>query len=597
MSLSAALNTAKSSLAASQLQTQVVSSNIANVNTAGATRKIANVVSGSAGTVTVTSISQASNSVLFRNMLDATSKLQVSVAHSDAYSRLNEILGDTDSTESPQAKIAALNDALSTLANTPGNYDLARSAVQSAQDLVTTIRSSADTVATLRRDADTKLATAASDMNRILGELESVNRQIVSGTAKGNDVTDQTDQRDRLVTELSQYVGVNANIRAGNDMVLYTDSGVTLLETNARTVSFQPTSSLVPGEEGNALYIDGVAVTGANSYMPVKSGMVVGLTDVRDKIANTYGAQLDELARGLISAFSEFDPTGSGVAKTGIFTSTQDLSTTTGPVAVGSLTDTTAFSGSMDVSFTVTYEGTAYQASGTLTADDLATPDAFAQCLQTLVAEAKTTGGTALGAGRISVASDGTALSMTATGIGDSIGFSVSGLSANLAAAGVAAGTGTPAAEPVYAGLSATLSLASGLTTTPTMIRDGVSYDFNPGSPTKLAGYSDRIVALTSAMEATRSFSTASGANPLTSLAGYASSSVGWVQEQRSAAATSVTSMSTLVTKTSETLSSETGINLDVELTRLIELERSYQASAKIISTVDQMLSQLLESF
>ncbi|WP_294646415.1 flagellar basal body protein, partial [uncultured Aureimonas sp.] len=41
MSLSAALNTAKSSLAASQLQTQIVSSNIANVNTAGATRKIA----------------------------------------------------------------------------------------------------------------------------------------------------------------------------------------------------------------------------------------------------------------------------------------------------------------------------------------------------------------------------------------------------------------------------------------------------------------------------------------------------------------------------------------------------------------------------
>ncbi|MBB3935559.1 flagellar hook-associated protein FlgK [Aureimonas phyllosphaerae] len=596
MSLSAALNTAKSSLAASQLQTQIVSSNIANVNTAGATRKIANVVTGAGGGVTVSSISQASNSVLFRNMLDATSKLQVAVTQSDAYSRINEILGDTAAKESPQARIAALNDALSTLANTPGNFDLARNAVQAAQDVVTTIRTHAATVDTIRRDADDGLVVAAADMQQILAELETVNRQIVQGTNKGQDITDQSDQRDRLVTQLSQYVGVSVQLRGSNDMVIYTDSGVTLLENTARSVSYQSTNSLAPGAEGNSFYIDGVAVTGEKSYMPVKTGKIAGLTEVRDEIANTYGAQLDELARGLVSAFSEFDPSGTGVAKTGLFTSTVDMSTTTGPVSVGAFTTPGAFAADKDVSFTVTYEGTTYQASGTLTAADLASEAAFASRLQSLVAGAKTTTGATLGAGRISVTSTGTALSMSATGVGDSIGFAISGLSANMTAAGVTAGTGTPDPEPVYRGLSSNLTIAAGLGADPTLVRDGVNYQYNPGSPTKLGGFSDRIVALGKALDTARSFSSDAGANPKATLAGYAASSIGWVQQSRTAASNSATSMTTLVNKTNETLSSETGINLDVELTRLIELERSYQASAKIISTVDQMLAQLLQS-
>ncbi len=79
------------------------------------------------------------------------------------------------------------------------------------------------------------------------------------------------------------------------------------------------------------------------------------------------------------------------------------------------------------MSFTVTYDGTTYQASGTLTAADLVDGTSFASRLQQLVAGAKTTAGATLGAGRISVANTGTALSMSATGIGDSIGFQISG--------------------------------------------------------------------------------------------------------------------------------------------------------------------------
>jgi flagellar hook-associated protein 1 FlgK len=55
--------------------------------------------------------------------------------------------------------------------------------------------------------------------------------------------------------------------------------------------------------------------------MAVQSGALAGLANLRDVVAPQYGAQLDQVAQGLISAFSESDQTG-GTAPTlpGLFT-------------------------------------------------------------------------------------------------------------------------------------------------------------------------------------------------------------------------------------------------------------------------------------
>ncbi len=46
--------------------------------------------------------------------------------------------------------------------------------------------------------------------------------------------------------------------------------------------------------------------------------------------------------------------------------------------------------------------------------------------------------------------------------------------------------------------------------------------------------------------------------------------------------------------RTSAALSNETGVNIDEEMALLLDLEHSYQASARLISAVDDMLSTLL---
>lgn len=486
MSLSSALNSAKSSLQASQAQTALVSRNIANVNVPGATRKYVETVTGADGRVEIRNVAQSGNSVLYRNMLDTTASVNTSSAVLEGLKRLNEVIGDTEGAGSPAALVGKLDSALRAYAVSPGNDQFARTAVNAARDLADTLNRLSDTVATVRRDADAQLVAAAGDMNDILAQIAKLNETIVSGTRGRVDVTDEVDQRDRLVAKLSTFVGVNAQVRGDNDLVLHTDSGVTLFDKIPRAVEYAGTSPLQPGEPGGGLRIDGTLVTGKDAYMPVRDGLVAGLTTLRDQTMPAFQSQLDAMAGALISSFAEnkgLDPDKRPVdPRAGLFTT------------------------------------------------------------------------------------------------GDT---------------GVAA-AGAAAAGTVTAGLAGLLRVDARAAEKPSLLRDG---GFNAGYPTNTEGSGSpkRLNALADTLGASRSFD-AKGALANGTLAAFAASSAGWLQAERLAASETTTYRQTLLDKTQETLSDATGINLETELTLLLDLQRSFQASSKIITTVDQMLAALLQS-
>ncbi|TGV81582.1 hypothetical protein EN788_64315, partial [Mesorhizobium sp. M2D.F.Ca.ET.145.01.1.1] len=48
--------------------------------------------------------------------------------------------------------------------------------------------------------------------------------------------------------------------------------------------------------------------------------------------------------------------------------------------------------------------------------------------------------------------------------------------------------------------------------------------------------------------------------------------------------------------RTAEVLSNDTGVNVDQEMSLLLDLEHTYQASARMMKTVDDMLNALLSA-
>ena len=178
----------------------------------------------------------------------------------------------------------------------------------------------------------------------------------------------------------------------------------------------------------------------------------------------------------------------------------------------------------------------------------------------------------------------------------------------------------TGGASPTIAGLftaggaatipTATTGLAAALTVSaavdPTqggsvaLLRDG---GINAGASTAYtanttgaAGYSDHLTATLAKLDAVRSFNPSSGGAASGSLATYAASSVSWLEASRQAASTASTDKATLVTQTTTSLSSATGVNLDEQLSKMLDLEHSYQASAELLTTVKSMLDSLLSA-
>ena len=489
MSLSSALNAARSSLATNASQTSLVSRNIAGANEPLYTRKSANVVSFYGG-VRIESIGRTANPSLLSATLGATSQAAEQQAVVDGLEKLEQTVGDPQSDRSPAALIGALRDAVQQHAATPENSTTARAVLHGAQDVAEALRSASAVVQQTRQQADAGMAESVGQINQMLSRLETLNTEIVRGTHAGTDITEKLDARDKILAGLSEEIGIRVVSRADNDVALYTDGGVTLFETTARSVAMKPTQGYQAATVGGAVYVDGVPVVGGSTSMPLRSGRLAGLATVRDNVAVTYQSQLDETARGLVEAFAETDRAVPATLPTipGLFTYSGAPAMPAGGKVLPGLAADLAVSRNVD-------------------------PDR---------------------GGSLARLRDG--------------------------------GIGNPA-EPGYV-----------------------------ANPFGASAFSGRLQEMVDAIDTARAFDPAAGADQSASVIGFAASSVGWLEASRQSASAERDYRQTLLVRSSEALSNATGVNIDEEMTKMLELERSYQASAKLIATVDGMFASLLEA-
>lgn len=339
MSLDAALNAAQLSLSANSKRIMVSALNVAGANDPNYSRKLSPLVMESGG-VYAAGPTRAGDTRLYERYLEATSASARDGALLSGYMRLSDTVGDTSAGTSLVARLGALTDALTEYANAPGDDNLARAAVTGARDLAVALNDAASVVDEVRSGAAEEIKTSVGRINTLLQEFGQVNARVVHGSVAGSDVTDDLDRRDALVAQLAGEVGVSIVTRANNDMVLYTDGGVTLFETTAREVRAEV------GGGTARVFIDGVQVAGDAPQMPSKSGKLVGLTELHNEVVKDYGAQLDTLAFGLIQAFREVDPAASGADLQGLFVGGGGSAAL--PASAGGLAGTIAINAAVD---------------------------------------------------------------------------------------------------------------------------------------------------------------------------------------------------------------------------------------------------------
>ncbi|KQO72474.1 flagellar hook-associated protein FlgK [Methylobacterium sp. Leaf88] len=629
MGLALALNSARTSLLATSTQIAVAARNTAGASDPFYTRKIANLVAAGGGSAV--SIQRATDVALFDRKLAGTSSVAASEAVLDGLATLQGTIGDTGDGTSPAARLGALNAALKAAANQPDDVALARDAVDRARDLATSLNSSAAAVETVRAQADAGLAESVVRINDLLSQFEAANRVVTRGTANGSDVTDALDDRDRILAGLSQEIGISTVVRAGNDVAIYTDSGVPLFERSARRVAFTPTAAFPAGTTGAAVIVDGVPVTGADSPMPVQSGRIAGLAELRDGVATRYESQLDGIAASLIDAFAE---TGTRVLNqaTRQVSALGALATTEAfrPGAAAGTAGTADLGGANEVAFALSLaDGSAVKIvlnastmAGAAADPSRVTPAELVAAINGRIAADTATPSlsgkvtAALdGAGRLTLttaAASGAAAQLTVQNLDATagrtlvdVGFGVTGgvppRAAGLFAAD--AGGSVPSGPFAATGLAARLRVNASVDPQRggdvALLRDGgiagADYRSNPAASGGTA-FAGRLRTLASVLTADRAFDASADLPSRGSLQDFATASVGWLAGKRQAATAESNYQSTLLARASDAYSNATGVNTDDETATTLALERSYTASAKLLTLVNDLLKTLMDA-
>ena len=91
-------------------------------------------------------------------------------------------------------------------------------------------------------------------------------------------------------------------------------------------------------------------------------------------------------------------------------------------------------------------------------------------------------------------------------------------------------------------------------------------------------------------------FDSSAGITATSGVSDYAANAIGWFEGVRQQASTNADAKEALAARTAEVLSNDTGVNVDQEMSLLLDLEHTYQASARMMKTVDDMLNALLSA-
>ena len=232
MSLTSIMNIANSGMHAAQTQLRVVSDNVANVNTPGYVRKIADQQStatqGVGSGVEVARIRLATDRFLQAASLNAGAEAGRQGVRYELFDRIQTLFGDPSGDNSFFTGVDDLFAAFSSVSERPTSSPLRQDILYQAQALFDRGATIGKNIQAAREEADGRLRTAVDTANDLLGQIEDLNKTIASAAAAGDDATGSQNAQATLLSQLSQLMDIKVTGRANGGVMVRTGTGALL---------------------------------------------------------------------------------------------------------------------------------------------------------------------------------------------------------------------------------------------------------------------------------------------------------------------------------------------------------------------------------
>ncbi|MDA7951955.1 MAG: flagellar hook-associated protein FlgK [Pirellulaceae bacterium] len=342
MSLFSSIQVANNALRSAQIGLEVTGNNIANANTPGylrqemvltpaQTQQNGNLLLGMG--VHIEAIVQKSDAFLEERLRGAASELANGETQEETYVQLEQLIGelsDTDISSSMNRFFGSIHDIL----NEPDSHAVRNLAILQGETLADDIKRLDQQVRNVRENVNNQIESTAGSINSLLKKIADLNVKIVTaegGSSLSSDAVGLRDQRLTALNELAQLIDINAIEQPDGSMSVFSEGDYLAFAGVYREVETE-----LGDDRGLSTY--SIRIKDTKAPLSTTSGELAGLINSRDEILGGFLDQLDEFAKSLAYEFNKVFSSGQGITGYSNLTSEFSVSDTTASLANAGLT-------------------------------------------------------------------------------------------------------------------------------------------------------------------------------------------------------------------------------------------------------------------
>ncbi|HWH73410.1 MAG TPA: flagellar hook-associated protein FlgK [Methylibium sp.] len=283
---------------------QTTGSNIANAGTEGYSRQQVE-LSTAGGQYTgagffgqgvkIDTVTRAADAFLTREAASSRARAALDETHLEQLTRLEKVFASGEQGIGYAA--GQLLNAFVDVANRPQDSSARQVVLARTEELASRFRAAGEQINTLQAGVSQDLRNSVATVNALAQQVAGINQQIAAAFGTGHQPNDLLDQRDRLISEISQHIEVTTIPADDGSLGVFIGGGQRLVLSNSALPL-----KVLPDEYDPARVRLGIAEAGTDRLVPgdsIRGGSIAGLLKFQNEDLGEARALVGQLATAL----------------------------------------------------------------------------------------------------------------------------------------------------------------------------------------------------------------------------------------------------------------------------------------------------------
>jgi len=253
--------------------------------------------------VDVTNVTRIRDFFIDRQVNRQTQEMNYYSEMNDTLVRVENIFGEPSDTSISKV-LNNFWDSWADLSNNPESIAERDVVKSNAQVLNNTLHNLSSEIRNLSESKNDDIQTTVNQVNEYLKEIYALNKEIgiveVGGRVSAND---SRDQRDAVIKKLSELINVTTEEGPNGSIAVLTNGNMVVSPSNYVPLETATVTSVRP--DGTTFNSVGIRFSSTKDVYSPQSGKLRGILESRDQIIPYYEGKLDELANSIVTEINK----------------------------------------------------------------------------------------------------------------------------------------------------------------------------------------------------------------------------------------------------------------------------------------------------